>query len=70
MLHLVTVVALVRHFGGDNKALQQAVYDLRPTMPREIQPLASSLMRHARIDLWLDIMLAHYCPENQNNGNE
>jgi len=69
MRHLVTVVALVRELGGDEQAMREAVWRLRSSLPREVQPIASRLMRHEKIELWLDIMLAHFCPEDETYGD-
>lgn len=70
MLHLVTVLALVRHNGGGKVELRDAVYKMRPRLPLDAKPFATKLMRRNYIDKWIDVMIDYYCPEVPPDGNE
>lgn len=68
LIDMVLAVALSREFGADNKEMQATIRRVRQHLVREQQPLASKLMRHDRIELWLDIMLAEYAEEWRRGG--
>lgn len=67
LLDLVLVLAMVRELGGDVKALQAAARRVRPRLVMSQQPIASKLMRHPKLDVWLAEMMDWYIDSHKDN---